>query len=166
MPQKPFNFIFAPLVYFFVADLTKKPVQKWQWHLLPFVFYLLYCCLFFFQSESFKFNAFRWSYHPHLPELPNKQYFSADPWCIKYYVNVLANLQFLIYLPFVIKKLKLFLRQQKPLNFWQLLQSKEYGWLLGIIFLFMLSYAQWMYKNRFYISRLGRSLGNNFKTLL
>ena len=64
--SEPINFLITPLIYLMVANLAGKHPSRWYWHLLPFVGYLLYHFCFLFQSETFKLNAFRHSYHPHL----------------------------------------------------------------------------------------------------
>ena len=85
-------------MYLAIAALVGKHPKNWYWHFIPFVIYFLNHSFFLFQSENFKLNAFRWSYHPELPELPNEQHFTDDFLGINKYVNELALLQGFIYL--------------------------------------------------------------------
>lgn len=164
--SEPNNFLFVPLMYFIAVALTGEQVKKWYLHLVPFGFYFVYHCCFFFQSTAFKFNAFRWSYHPYLPELENKQIFHADPWGIKSLVNELSVLYFLCYLPFILSALRKVLKQNKLLKINDLLASKQFAWWTGFWFLMFLSYGLWAYKVLFIYRDLGDYVGVTLTTFI
>lgn len=163
---EPLNFLYAPIIYFFVLSINDQMPKRWYLHLIPFVFYALYSCCFFFQSKAFKFNAYRHSYHPDWPELANEQLFHADPLGIKSVVNDLSVLHFLLYLPFIIMVLRQFFKQQQPKRFTEVWQSKQYGWQLGVLGLVFLSYALWLYKNLFVFRDLGDNIGAALSTFI
>lgn len=142
--SEPFNFFVPPVIYLMIASAVDKHPQNWYWHFLPFGFYFLYHFNFFLQDEVFKLNAFRNAYHDYLPELPNKQLFHADPWCIKEYVNELGVLQSLLYVFPIYQLLSNFLKQQK--DFLATIFSPIYRWLFAFLCLKILATTLWLFK--------------------
>lgn len=143
---EPINFLIAPLTYLMVAALAGKHPKNWYWHLIPFIAYFLYHFCFLFQSEVFKLNAFRHSYHAYLPELPNQQLFHADPFCIKAYVNELGVLQSLLYTFPIFSLLKNYLFQAKTTTFSSIWKSKKHRWLVVFLSLKLIATFLWLFK--------------------
>ncbi|MEM1120725.1 MAG: helix-turn-helix domain-containing protein [Bacteroidota bacterium] len=131
--SEPFNFLVPPAIYLMVLTFVGKRPRNWFWHFLPFVLYSLYHTQFFLQNEVFKLNAFRDAYHDYLPELPNKQYFSADPWCIKVYVNELSVLQALLYTYPIFLLIQAVFNQE--IRSWKNINNPAYRWIFTYLLL-------------------------------
>ena len=144
--SEPFNFLFAPFIYLAITGLVDKHPKNWYWHLLPFVIYSLNHLFFLGQSETFKLNAFRHSYHPDLPELPNKQFFTEDLLGIKQYVNELSIMQMIFYVYPAYQYLSDFFKTKNYPHFWTVLRIKEYRWFFVFLYLQILSYGLWIFK--------------------
>ena len=160
--SEPFNFFVPPTIYLMVATLVDKNPKRWYWHFLPFGLYFLYHFNFFLQSEVFKLNAFRNAYHDYLPELPNKQLFHADPWCIKEYVNELAVWQSLLYVLPIYQLLAEFLKQQK--DYWRTILAPTYRWLFAFLFLKVLATVLWLSKVLLDVGDAWDNIGAAFDT--
>jgi len=146
--SEPFNFLIAPFLYLAVTAFIGKHPKHWYWHLLPFVIYLLNHQFFLFQSENFKLNAFRWAYHPELPELPNEQYFTDDFLGIKKYVNQLALMQGFIYIIPIFSYLRGYFQNQKK-SFWATVNQVRFRWFFVFLCLQFLDQLLYLFKVMF-----------------
>lgn len=144
--SEPFNFLLAPFIYLAITSLVNKHPKNWYWHLLPFVIYFGNHLFFLFQSEAFKLNAFRYAYHPDLPELPNKQFFTDDLLGIKMYVNQLSILQTFFYFFPAFQHLKSFFKTNNYLHLWTVLGVEKYRWFFVFLYLQLGSYGLWIFK--------------------
>jgi len=146
--SEPCNFLVSPLLYLAVAALVSKHPKNWYWHFIPFVIYFLNHLFFLFQSENFKLNAFRWAYHPELPELPNEQHFTDDFLGIKKYVNELALLQGFIYLIPILIYLKQYFKEKQK-SFWKTINQVKYRWFFAFLGLQFLDQFLYLFKTFF-----------------
>jgi len=144
--SEPFNFLLAPFIYLAITSLVNKHPKNWYWHLLPFAIYFANHLFFLFQSEAFKLNAFRYAYHAHLPELPNKQFFTDDFLGIKRYVNELAILQTIFYIVPSLEQLKSFFKTHNYAHWWTVLGVEKYRWFFVFLYLQLASYGLWIFK--------------------
>lgn len=95
---EPMNFIIAPLIYLFVISQFKDFKRKQMWiHFIPFILWAGYCIFFFIQSNEFKYNSNLEVMSLELAFVHSNQKFSADPFKIRAYVNLLTGASFIIY---------------------------------------------------------------------
>lgn len=141
---EPFNFFVPSVIYLMVAAWVGRHPKNWYWHFLPFLFYLGYHFCFYLQNETFKLNAFRDAYHGYLPELPNKQDFSADPWCIKQNVNEWSLLLYFLYVYPIFQLLKIHLKNRKI--DWQWFFSPKRRWLFVFLGIKAFIWILWLFK--------------------
>lgn len=161
--SEPFNFFVPPAIYLMVASMMGERPQNWRWHFLPFFLYLLYHFQFFLQNEIFKLNAFRDAYHDYLPELPNQQAFSADPWYIKLYVNELSVLQALLYVYPIISLLRDFFN--KEIKSWANINHPNYRWIFIYLLLKFGLTILWLLKVIFGVGDSWDNVGASFEAL-
>lgn len=96
---EPFNFVLAPLFYFYVYfGLYPDRKPRIGPHFVFFFLYLLYCIFYYAQPDAAKYNSYIFCYHPELPMTPVQYSFSPDPLGIRYYVNELILVQIAFYL--------------------------------------------------------------------
>jgi len=93
------SFAVPPLMYFYiVSTISGKPIRKARIHLIPFMFWFIYCIFYYIQPIELKQAHYL---HYHYPEmnivLPDVPY-GEDPLGIRPYINELVMLQLTTYL--------------------------------------------------------------------
>src|SRR5919202_1256614 len=95
---EPFNFILAPLFYFYIFSRVHQRLPRyWLWHLLPFGIWLINAITWFYQPSEFKYNSYIYSWHPELPFIPAKSYIQEDFTGLRGYIDELTLLSCIIY---------------------------------------------------------------------
>ena len=134
--SEPLSFSVPPLMYFYIySSVSRKLPQRAWMHLIPMIFWMLYCIFYFIQPIEIKqFHYLDYHYPEMAIELPNIPY-GEDPLGLRTYVNELVMLQlssYLILSIFFIRKalksqgLSFFVRRKKPIS-----------WLRSFIFLML-----------------------------
>lgn len=105
--SEPFIFLLMPLVYLMVKDqLNEGYTREDHVHFFPFVFYFLYCFLYFLQSPEFKFNSYVYCYKPDWSTLPVNIRLAEDPLGLRKSLATLYVSQALVYLYLIFVKVK------------------------------------------------------------
>lgn len=105
--SEPFIFLPLPFIYLFVkAKLNEKYSVADHVHFFPFVFYFLYCFLYFFQSPEFKYNSYVYCYKPDWEALPVNMTLPEDPLGLRRSLAPLYISQALVYLYLIFIKIK------------------------------------------------------------
>jgi len=106
---EPLNFLMAALLFLFIDSQLDGNGKKRYWlHFLPFIFWLSYCMLYFFQPDAVKYNDSLQVMNLDYPRLDENQTFSDDPFGIRNYTNLLTGIYFIIYI--ILGARKLFLK--------------------------------------------------------
>lgn len=132
--SEPLSFSVAPLMYLYIySSVNRKPPPRAWIHMIPMLFWLLYCIFYFIQPLELKQIHYLDYHNPEMGiELPTTPY-GEDPLGLRTYVNELVMLQLTIYLivsiVFIRKSLRsldlsFFVRRHKPIS-----------WLRNFIFL-------------------------------
>lgn len=134
---EPVNYVLAPLSYLYIStSLTGRFKKRQWWHFAPFFVYLVYVSVVFYpQSDLVKFNAFRGSYHPEMPEM-DIEYYGKWWWFEpKRWVNEAMLVQMLVY---IVLSFRLIYRyfQQENLPFFSN-QDRRLAWCRHQAFLFL-----------------------------
>ena len=105
--SEPFIFLPMPFVYLFIkAKLNEKYTREDHIHFFPFVFYFLYCILYFIQSPEFKYNSYLYCYKPGAETLPVNMRLWEDPLGFRQSLASLYISQALVYLYLIFVKVK------------------------------------------------------------
>lgn len=105
--SEPFIFLLMPLVYLIVKDkVGEKYAREDHVHFFPFVFYFLYCMLYFIQSPEFKFNSYVYCYQPDWEKLPVVMRLHEDPLGLRKSLASLYISQALVYLYLIFVKMR------------------------------------------------------------
>lgn len=97
--SEPFVFLLSPLLYFIIKSSLDNKYEKQDWiHFMPFVFYFVYCFLYFLQSPEFKYNSYLYCYQPDWNNLPVKMVLPEDPLGLRGSLAQLYLSQFLFYI--------------------------------------------------------------------
>ncbi|OUR91168.1 hypothetical protein A9Q87_11910 [Flavobacteriales bacterium 34_180_T64] len=104
--SEPLNFVIAPLIYLFMtSQLGDKRDKKDMLHFIPFILWLGYCMLFFFQEDIFKYNDSIGVMNLEIPRLQTSKPYTGDPIGIRDYVNFATIIHILIYISIVTMRL-------------------------------------------------------------
>jgi len=105
--SEPFIFLPMPFVYLLVkARLKEKFTREDYIHFFPFVFYFVYCFLYFLQAPEFKYNSYVYCYKPDWDVLPVKMWLQEDPLGLRKSLAPLYISQALVYLYLIFIKMK------------------------------------------------------------
>ena len=93
------SFAVPPLMYFYIAStISGKPERKAWIHLIPFMFWFLYCIFYFIQPIELKQAHYLHYHYPdmniQLPDVP----YGEDPLGLRGYINELVMVQLTTYL--------------------------------------------------------------------
>lgn len=106
--SEPFNFTFAPLLYFYVVSCLDPKNERTKWpHFVVAVFWAFYMILQFIQPNEIKYNSFIETKHPDWEYMDVKMLIDDDPLSIRHYINQLTLTQFFIYMFFIIRVYKI-----------------------------------------------------------
>ncbi|EAY31270.1 helix-turn-helix domain-containing protein [Microscilla marina] len=152
--SEPFNFVYAPLLWLYLRTyLNQSTPQKWYLHFIPFLFYTLYCALFFIQSAAYKYNAFLYAYHPELPYIHSTTIWTTDPLGIKAHINTVSILFNGVYYYLIIRFIIQYTKQHQ-LSFFKSLPNKRLRWVRTFFILSAFSYIHWVYRTFFVLRDL------------
>lgn len=105
--SEPFIFLAMPFIYLFMrAKLKEKSLRTDPVHFFPFVFYFLYCILYFLQTPEFKYNSYVYCYKPGWETLPVNIRLPEDPLGLRESLATLYLSQALVYLYLMFVKIK------------------------------------------------------------
>jgi AraC-like DNA-binding protein len=105
--SEPFIFLVMPLLYLIVkSKLMEKYTAEDHVHFFPFVFYFLYCFLYFLQSPEFKHNSYVYCYQPDWATLPVTMVLPEDPLGLRRSLPPLYLSQAFVYLYLIVIRLK------------------------------------------------------------
>lgn len=97
--SEPFIFLPLPLLYLIIKSRTNQPFGASDHvHFFPFVFYFLYCILYFIQPDVFKYNSYVYCYQPEWNYIEIHQKINDDPLMLRKSLAALYVSQFLVYL--------------------------------------------------------------------
>jgi AraC-like DNA-binding protein len=97
--SEPLNFVFGPLLYFYIrTSLNLDEKKKTIYHFAPFFFWLFYIIFAFIQPDEFKYNSYLDTKHPDWQYLEVKSSLPDDPLGIRRFVNQLMLIQMITYL--------------------------------------------------------------------
>lgn len=114
---EPFNFILAPLFYFYIFSRVHQRLPRyWAWHLLPFGIWLVNAVSWFYQPAEFKYNSYINSWHPELPFIPAKSYIQEDFTGLRDYIDELTLLSCVIYSVMALLTIRTAIRQHSVLR--------------------------------------------------
>ncbi|HEX2396346.1 MAG TPA: helix-turn-helix domain-containing protein [Bacteroidales bacterium] len=112
--SEPFIFLPMPFIYMLVkARLNEKYTREDYVHFFPFVFYFLYCFLYFLQSPEFKYNSYVYCYKPDWAVLSVDMRLPEDPLGLRKSLAPLYISQALVYLYLIFFKMKYALAEGK-----------------------------------------------------
>ena len=96
--SEPLNFVIAPLIFLFMtSQLGDKRGRKDMLHFIPFILWLGYCMLFFFQEDIFKYNDSIGVMNLDIPRLQSSKPYTGDPFGIRDYVNFATIIHVVLY---------------------------------------------------------------------
>ncbi|NJK96081.1 MAG: AraC family transcriptional regulator [Bacteroidales bacterium] len=97
--SEAFVFLPMPLLYLILKARTSG---RYSWadhvHFFPFIFYFLYCFLYFIQPDEFKYNSYVYCYQPDWSYIDAALRFNDDPLTLRKSLSSLYVSQFLVYL--------------------------------------------------------------------
>lgn len=105
--SEPFIFLVMPLLYLMIRTNLNEPYSRRDHvHFFPFVFYFLYCILYFLQPPEFKYNSYVYCYQPEWDYLDVTYRIPDDPLGLRDALAPLYIFQALVYLYMIIISLK------------------------------------------------------------
>lgn len=97
--SEAFVFLPMPLLYLLMkTKITREYTASDHVHFFPFVFYFLYCFLYFFQPIGFKYNSYVYCYQPDWSYIDVPVKFNDDPLTLRRSLPALYISQFFVYL--------------------------------------------------------------------
>ena len=134
-----FGFLFGPLLFLYTRSLTKDNFQLKKrdlLHIIPFLIYnVLYALFFYFEPTSLKIRML--------------QQGSVLPHSLGFWVNLLMNIQILIYMTVTLFLLISYSRRIKSL--YSMINHLELGWLelvlYAFLFMWLIDFTQFLLRN-------------------
>lgn len=112
--SEPFIFLLMPFAYLVVkSKLNESYTKADHVHFFPFVFYFLYCFLYFAQSPEFKYNSYLYCYKPEWQKLPAEMILHEDPLGLRTSLAPLYISQALVYLYLIFVKIRYYPSDKK-----------------------------------------------------
>lgn len=97
--SEAFVFLPMPLLYLLMkTKITREYTVSDHVHFFPFVFYFLYCFLYFLQPDGFKYNSYVYCYQPDWSYIDVPIKFNDDPLTLRRSLPALYISQFFVYL--------------------------------------------------------------------
>lgn len=136
-------FVFLPMPLLYLI-LKSRISGKYSWadhvHFFPFVFYFLYCILYFIQPDEFKYNSYVYCYQPDWSYIDAHMRFNDDPLNLRRSLSALYVSQFLVYLYLMFILIWEYRRNSSTLND-PVLKNLNWHWIHSVFITILIVYV-------------------------
>lgn len=145
--SEPFVFLIMPLLYLMMKSRIGKDYSSTDHvHFFPFVFYFLYCFLYFLQSDEFKYNSYVYCYKPGWSNLDVKTFLPEDPLLLRHSLATLYISQFVVYLYLILIMILEYKGSNIDVNARRKAKTMMWNWIHAFLITILIIYIKFTYE--------------------